>query len=60
MQTLYAIIILALVNVKITLDRSTDSSVSEASSSQISDEKQSGNWWDSWLSSAKTKVSPRK
>ncbi|XP_037874006.1 BSD domain-containing protein 1-B [Bombyx mori] len=36
-------------------EKSTDSSASEASSSQISDEKQSGNWWDSWLSSAKTK-----
>ncbi|XP_053618214.1 BSD domain-containing protein 1-like isoform X2 [Plodia interpunctella] len=35
-------------------EKSSEASPSEASTPQ-SDERESGNWWDSWLSSAKTK-----
>ncbi|XP_026728202.1 BSD domain-containing protein 1-B-like isoform X2 [Trichoplusia ni] len=34
---------------------STDSSPSEAPPTPRSDDKQSGNWWDTWISSAKSK-----
>ncbi|XP_075985208.1 uncharacterized protein LOC142982551 isoform X2 [Anticarsia gemmatalis] len=36
-------------------EKSTDSSPSEEASTPRQDDRNSGNWWDSWISSAKTK-----
>ncbi|CAB3249739.1 unnamed protein product [Arctia plantaginis] len=36
-------------------EKSSDSSPTEEASTPRQDDKQSGNWWDTWLSSAKTK-----
>ncbi|CAB3222842.1 unnamed protein product, partial [Arctia plantaginis] len=36
-------------------EKSSDSSPTEETSTPRQDDKQSGNWWDTWLSSAKTK-----
>uniref|UniRef100_A0A2A4K9W8 BSD domain-containing protein n=1 Tax=Heliothis virescens TaxID=7102 RepID=A0A2A4K9W8_HELVI len=36
-------------------EKSSDSSPSEAASTPRHDDKQAGNWWDTWISSAKSK-----
>lgn len=36
-----------------------ESNPEESMSTSKQDDKPSGNWWDTWLSSAKTKVSIR-